>query len=124
MISVLLADDQELVRAGFRLILELAGSTQRSLAHVYDALATARRGFRSTRAASTRLDDAVWTSRGRGTATGSRPRHVEHGARGAFVISLATVKTHVRHVLSKLGLRDRVPAVVLAYESGLVTPGG
>ena len=42
----------------------------------------------------------------------------------ALFVREGTVETHVTHVLQKLGRRDRVQAVIFAYESGVVEPGG
>jgi DNA-binding NarL/FixJ family response regulator len=214
--TVLLADDQELVRAGFRLVLELAGvevvgeagdgeeavrlarrlrpdvalmdvrmpgtdgieATRRIVEerlptrvlmlttfdldeHVYDALHAGASGFLLKDVGREQLVEAVRTVAegealfapavlrrlvahfvNRPPVEGRPPpelaelssreieilRLVGRGLSNTEIaerlfISLATVKTHVRHILQKLNLRDRVQAVVLAYESGLLRPG-
>jgi DNA-binding NarL/FixJ family response regulator len=214
MTTVVLADDQELVRSGFRLILELAGLEVRGEAgdgraavdlaratqpdvvlmdirmpvmdgieatrrigqaglssrvlvlttfdldeYVYEALRAGASGFLLKDAGRERLVDAVKTvaagealfaptvlqrlvahyvrrpptgvARLDGPLSDLSEREAEvlrlvgRGLSNAeiadeLVISTATVKTHVRHVLQKLGLRDRVQAVAVAYEAGLV----
>ncbi len=217
MISVLLADDQELVRAGFRMILEaeegieIAGeaengrktialardrrpdvvlmdirmpvldgiaATQEIIAAglpsrvlmlttfdaertVYDAMRAGASGFLLKTAPAAKLADAVRTVAA-GEAllaptitrrlieefvrrpppgstapsrldelTGREREVLSLIARGLsnaeiaaeLFVSDATVKTHINHLLQKLHLRDRVQAVVLAYETGLVRPG-
>jgi DNA-binding NarL/FixJ family response regulator len=214
MTRVALADDQALVRSGFRLILELAGmdvvgeaadgraavelareaqpdvvlmdvrmpemdgiEATRRIAqaglpsrvlvlttfdldeYVYEALRAGASGFLLKDAGRERLVDAVRTVAAgdalfapsvlarlvahyvRRPPAGAAPpqgrladlsdreaevlRLVGRGLSNAeiadeLVISTATVKTHVRHLLQKLGLRDRVQAVALAYERGLL----
>ena len=157
---ILIADDQALVRTGFRMILE-AEPDFRGGAEAKDGVDAVRRchpdvvlmdirmprmdGLEATRqilhAKPAGPPRVLMFLRQRPRAPAPPPALAQLSerelevlhliARGLsnaeiadeLVVSGATVKTHVARVLAKLGLRDRVQAVVLAYESGTVAPG-
>lgn len=95
--------------------------TRRLLHHVQPMLetgngreATAREGLAQQLATLTQRETEVLTLIAQGLSNQEIAKHL--------VISEPTVKTHVAHVLQKTASRDRVQAVVFAYESGLVEP--
>jgi DNA-binding NarL/FixJ family response regulator len=131
-IQVLLADDQELIRRGFRMILE----EQADISVIGEA-ADGDEAERLTRdlldAFAGQLPDLREDSGlpGVGQLTEREREVLVQVAKGlsnreiaaVLFVSEATVKSHLGRILSKLGLRDRAQAVVFAYQAGLVRPG-
>jgi DNA-binding NarL/FixJ family response regulator len=105
--------------AGIRLVAAgdalLAPSVTRRLIEEFSKAPPARQGRPAALEELTPRELEVFTLMARGMSN--------HEIAGELVVSETTVKTHVARVLLKLGVRDRVQAVVLAYECGLVAPG-
>jgi DNA-binding NarL/FixJ family response regulator len=100
-----------LVRSGDAL---LAPSITRRLVERFAPAAAPARGRELSDLTRRELEVLRWLARGLSNAE----------LAAELTLSEATVKTHVARILAKLGLRDRVQAVVLAYETGLASPGG
>jgi DNA-binding NarL/FixJ family response regulator len=108
-----LADAVRLVAAGDALL--APGVTRRLIAE-FARMGASRRPSRKQVDGLTERQSEVLTLVARGMSNGEIAEHL--------VVAEQTVKTHVSRILMKLGLRDRTQAVVLAYETGLVQPGG
>jgi DNA-binding NarL/FixJ family response regulator len=108
-----LADAVRLVAAGDALL--APGVTRRLIAE-FARMGAPRSPSRKQVDGLTDRESEVLTLVARGMSNGEIAEHL--------VVAEQTVKTHVSRILMKLGLRDRTQAVVLAYETGLVQPGG
>ena len=131
-IRVLLVDDQDLVRAGFAMVvgsqpdLTVAGEAADGAA----AVRLAREVPADVMVMDVRMPglDGVAATREICQAA-ERPRVLilttfDLDEYAFAALREATVKTHVGHIMAKLGLRDRIQAVVYAYETGLIAPQG
>jgi len=108
-----LAEAVRLVAAGDALL--APGVTRRLIAE-FARMGAPRAPSRKQLDGLTERESEVLALVARGMSNGEIADHL--------VVAEQTVKTHVSRILMKLGLRDRTQAVVLAYESGLVHPGG
>ncbi len=94
--TTVLVDDQQLQRYGFRVLLDSMPETE-------------------VVASLTEREREILVAIGKGWTNS------EVAAR--FVVAESTVKTHVGRVLAKIGARDRVQAVIFAYDQGIARPG-
>src|SRR2546421_332118 len=133
-VRILIADDQALVRAGFKMILDAEDDLVVAGIRVVaegEALLAPSITKRLIQEFASAAPTPAEPPRGLDELTARELEVFKLIARGLsnaeiaeeLVVSETTVKTHVARVLMKMDLRDRVQAVVMAYESGLVQPG-